>query len=112
MTVKRAICEYNGTIQEQNNGDTNYLRYSVRNVSTNANALIEDSINIDTAAGDRSYTLEASPDTGRRRRICKPVRANRLTINGNGKSVLGYASLVLRRKNSCIEIEYNGTEWL
>ena len=110
MSVKRQLSIYNGNIEEIRDGDSGHHRYKTRNVAINANALDEDSIIFDTDSGDKTYTLEASPETGRRRRI-KNNGSSQLSIDGNGNNVNGFSILVLKNKKSTVEIEFDGAEW-
>lgn len=113
MTVKRQLSWYGNDkkIKELQAGDTPYYRFNIRKVATNANALDEDVIIINTDSGDKIYTLGASPDTGRRRRVINGG-SNKLTIAGNGNNVLGFTDFVLKHKKSTVEIDYDGTEWV
>jgi hypothetical protein len=71
----------------------------------------------DTTAGPFSLLLPAVPYEGQSYKFVDNApagsfAANNLTINGNGKTINGAATLVLSTNFASYELRYNGTNWI
>lgn len=65
----------------------------------------------DTSSGNITVTLPASPATGDTYCIKKFVAANTLTIDGNGNTIDGAATLSLTVRYQSYTLTFTGTEW-
>ena len=72
-----------------------------------------DSLQVSAASGNRVVYLPESPTGNRRRRVIKTDNtANTVTVNGNGNTINGAATVVLANQYALCEVEPTGEAWL
>ena len=71
----------------------------------------DDNILCDTSGGAFTVTLPATPEDGRVYTIILETAGNTLTIDGNGKNIVGNATLLLNQPHDAPVLIYNGTQW-
>jgi hypothetical protein len=84
---------------------------TVVNTSSNHSFGEEDSVNFDTSGGYLTGTLPASPTTGKSYKVSNRGNGD-VTISGNGKTINGDTSKIIKHRYSSMSLEYNGTEWV
>jgi thiamine phosphate synthase YjbQ (UPF0047 family) len=65
----------------------------------------------DTSGGAFTLTLPAAPETGRVYSIVLETAGNALTVDGNGKNIIGNATIDIIFADDAMQLEYNGTQW-
>ena len=89
----------------------------IENVNTTAKTAnytitaTDDNVICDTSGGAFTITLPASPENGRVYTIILETAGNILTLDGNGKNIVGAATLLITSADDAAVVVYNGTQW-
>ena len=98
-------------LQYQNNIDL-ISGISTKTTTYNPTLITDKYIRCDATSGAFAITLLAAPTTGQNITFKKiDSSANAVTINGNGKTIDGAASVTLSAQWNAITLSYNGTTW-
>jgi hypothetical protein len=72
-------------------------------------------IYVDSSGGIFTITLESSPTTNREVEIIDSVggcASNNITVDGNGKNIIGSSNYTVNQNYESITLVYNGTQWI
>jgi len=94
---------FNGRI-ESINATAKTANYTV--VST------DDNVVCDTSGGAFTVTLPASPEAGRVHAVILETAGNILTVSGNGKNIIGNATMTMSSAYDSASLIYSGAQWL
>lgn len=85
---------------------------NIRTISVNSSQVESDyTVLVDSTSGDRTYTLSASPTTGKILALKKLVAANNMIIDGNGNNIDGAATITEPTQYKCYTIQFDGNDW-
>lgn len=85
-----------------------------RQATSNSNIVASDvTVSFDTSSGNLTATLLASPNDGEIHNIVHTAGANTLTVDGNGKNLMGSATILVLL-GQAVQIQYSAAEgqWL